>query len=139
MVLDLGSSFGFGSSCLAPQNLLSKESKISPGEAGAAGRGEQGASGHLPWFPLAAGGAKHHRSAWEISGDAERLWLRRFYARGHNQHSVCRLTSPAFMSARCQLCPATTHCSGLCSQGPDRASTLPKHLTSFLGSPLLCP
>lgn len=54
-------------------------------EAGAAGTGEQGASGHLP---LAAGGAEHHRCAWENSGDADRLWLRRFCGRGYNQHSV---------------------------------------------------
>lgn len=101
--------------------------------------GEQGGSGHLPRFPLAAGGAEHHRSAWENSGDADRLWLRSFSGRGYNQHSVCSLTSPAFMSARCQLCSATPHCSGLCSQSPSRASTLPKHLSSFLGSPLLCP
>lgn len=53
--------------------------------------------------------------------------------------TLCRLTSPAFMSARCQLCSATAHCSGLCSQSPFRASPLPEHLTSFLGSPLLCP
>lgn len=48
----------------------------SPGEAGATGRGEKGGGCHLGSLELADGGAEHHRSAWETSGDATRLCLR---------------------------------------------------------------
>jgi len=58
---------------------------------------------------LVDGGAEHDRSAWEISGDAIRLQLRRFCDRGYNQQSVRSLTSPTFTFARCQLCSAIVH------------------------------